>query len=41
MDKEKKPRFDFFTVIPLAVGLFLAVAFLIFGLMRVLDMLLF
>ena len=38
---EKKPRFDFFLVFPLTIGLFLTVWFIIFGLMRVLDMLLF
>lgn len=41
MDPEKKPRFDFIIVIPLAVGVFLAVWFFIFGLMKALDMLIF
>jgi len=38
MEKPKRTKFDFFLVVPIAIGLFLAVAFVIFGLMRILDM---
>lgn len=39
--EKPKTKFDFFLVVPITVGLFLAVAFIIFGLMRILDMIIF
>lgn len=40
-DPDKEPRFDFLTVIPIAVGVFLATGFLVVGLMRLIEVIFF